>query len=86
MKRWIRLCLKSPVSLASQIGSPITSIHDGRRIVATARFDLAGGSGDPSGRAIDIQVTRLRRKIEADPANPRYLRTVRGRGYMLTPD
>jgi two-component system phosphate regulon response regulator OmpR len=39
-----------------------------------------------SGRAVDIQVTRLRRKIESDPANPRYLRTVRGRGYMLTPD
>ena len=31
-------------------------------------------------------MTRLRRKIEDDPANPRYLRTVRGRGYMLTPD
>jgi two-component system phosphate regulon response regulator OmpR len=53
---------------------------------AVDRFELAGGSGDPSGRAIDIQVTRLRRKIEVDPANPRYLRTVRGRGYMLTPD
>jgi two-component system phosphate regulon response regulator OmpR len=53
---------------------------------AVDRFDLAGGAGDPSGRAIDIQVTRLRRKIEPDPANPRYLRTVRGRGYMLTPD
>jgi len=38
------------------------------------------------GRAVDIQVTRLRRKIEADPANPRYLKTVRGRGYMLAPD
>ncbi len=50
------------------------------------RGDLAGGSADPGGRAIDIQVTRLRRKIEPDPANPRYLRTVRGRGYMLTPD
>jgi two-component system phosphate regulon response regulator OmpR len=50
------------------------------------RCDLSGGSGDASGRAIDIQVTRLRRKIEADPANPRYLRTVRGLGYMLTPD
>jgi two-component system phosphate regulon response regulator OmpR len=53
---------------------------------AVDRFDLAGGGGDSGGRAIDIQVTRLRRKIEVDPANPRYLRTVRGRGYMLTPD
>ncbi len=48
------------------------------------RAALAGGVG--SGRAADIQVARLRRKIEPDPANPRYLRTVRGRGYMLTPD
>jgi two-component system phosphate regulon response regulator OmpR len=53
---------------------------------AVDRLDLARGSADPSGRAVDIQVTRLRRKIEPDPANPRYLRTVRGVGYMLTPD
>jgi two-component system phosphate regulon response regulator OmpR len=50
------------------------------------RMDLARDSTDPTGRAVDIQVTRLRRKIEADPGNPRYLRTVRGVGYMLTPD
>lgn len=37
-------------------------------------------------RAIDVQVTRLRRKIEQDPKNPRYLQTVRGLGYMLSPD
>ncbi len=49
------------------------------------RQDLAIGD-DGAGRAVDIQVTRLRRKIETDPANPRYLKTVRGRGYMLTPD
>ncbi|HWF01424.1 MAG TPA: response regulator transcription factor [Caulobacteraceae bacterium] len=52
---------------------------------AVDRLELARG-GDASGRAVDIQVTRLRRKIEADPAQPRYLRTVRGQGYMLTPD
>ena len=53
---------------------------------AVDRLELARGSAEPSGRAVDIQVTRLRRKIEADPANPRYLQTVRGVGYMLTPD
>jgi two-component system phosphate regulon response regulator OmpR len=53
---------------------------------AVDRLDLAGLKSEAGGRAVDIQVTRLRRKIEADPANPRYLRTVRGRGYMLTPD
>jgi two-component system phosphate regulon response regulator OmpR len=37
-------------------------------------------------RAVDVQITRLRRKIEADPKRPRYLQTVRGEGYMLTAD
>ncbi|WP_417602050.1 response regulator [Pararhodobacter oceanensis] len=35
-------------------------------------------------RAIDVQITRLRRKIEPDPRRPRYLQTVRGEGYMLS--
>ena len=50
------------------------------------RLDLPGGGEDGVGRAVDIQVTRLRRKLEDDPKNPRYLQTVRGRGYMLAPD
>ena len=53
---------------------------------AVDRLALIGDGADASGRAVDIQVTRLRRKIEPDPANPRYLRTVRGIGYALTPD
>ena len=47
-------------------------------------IDLTGAIGGD--RAVDVQVTRLRRKIEADPRNPRYLQTVRGRGYTLRPD
>ena len=43
--------------------------------------DVEGGD-----RAVDVQITRLRRKIEADPKQPRYLQTVRGEGYMLQPD
>ncbi len=50
------------------------------------RLELARGSVDPSGRAVDVQVTRLRRKIEDDPKAPRYLQTVRGVGYRLAPD
>ena len=52
-----------------------------------SREELAG-LGDISGneRTIDVQVTRLRKKIEADPKKPRYLQTVRGKGYMLRPD
>jgi two-component system phosphate regulon response regulator OmpR len=50
------------------------------------RLDLARDTADSTGRAVDVQVTRLRRKIETDPRNPRYLQTVRGIGYMLAPD
>jgi len=53
---------------------------------AVDRADLARETADASGRAVDVQVTRLRRKIEDDPKTPRYLQTVRGVGYMLAPD
>jgi two-component system phosphate regulon response regulator OmpR len=43
------------------------------------------GTDDAGERAVDVQVTRLRRKIEADPREPRFLHTVRGRGYVLKP-
>jgi two-component system phosphate regulon response regulator OmpR len=46
--------------------------------------ELTGASGGV--RAIDVQVTRLRRKIEPDPKLPIYLQTVRGKGYVLRPD
>ena len=36
-------------------------------------------------RAVDVQVTRLRRRIEVDPKEPRFLHTVRGKGYVLKP-
>jgi two-component system phosphate regulon response regulator OmpR len=49
------------------------------------RTDLALDD-ETTGRGVDVQVTRLRRKIEQDPRNPRYLQTVRGVGYMLAPD
>jgi two-component system, OmpR family, phosphate regulon response regulator OmpR len=50
------------------------------------RMELARDTADATGRAVDVQVTRLRRKIEPDPKNPRYLQTVRGVGYRLAPD
>ncbi len=50
------------------------------------RLELARDTADVTGRAVDVQVTRLRRKIETDPKNPRYLQTVRGVGYRLAPD
>ncbi|MCK5643181.1 MAG: response regulator [Gammaproteobacteria bacterium] len=53
---------------------------------ATLVEELGKGDGSAQERAIDVQITRLRRKLEADPKQPRYLQTVRGTGYMLAPD
>jgi two-component system phosphate regulon response regulator OmpR len=41
---------------------------------------------EPFDRSIDIRITRLRRKVEDDPARPRAIRTVRGAGYMFVPE
>lgn len=48
--------------------------------------DLGRDRGQAQERAVDVQITRLRRKIETNPKQPRYLQTVRGKGYMLAPD
>ena len=48
-----------------------------------SRAALAGNGGAVNERAVDVQVNRLRRKIERDPANPLILQTVRGIGYRL---
>ncbi|MCR8826796.1 response regulator [Pseudosulfitobacter koreensis] len=48
--------------------------------------ELGRDRGQAQERAVDVQITRLRRKLESDPKQPRYLQTVRGAGYMLAPD
>jgi len=53
---------------------------------AFSRSDLCTRLGVALERSIDVQVTRLRRKIEEDPKLPLYLQTVRGVGYVLVPD
>jgi two-component system phosphate regulon response regulator OmpR len=57
---------------------------------AVSREELSSSAAegeDSSGsRQVDVLVTRLRKKIESDPRFPRYLQTVRGRGYLLQPD
>ncbi len=52
-----------------------------------SREEIAAALGTPEAgeRAVDVQVTRLRRKIEPDPREPRFLHTVRHRGYVLRP-
>ena len=51
-----------------------------------SRSDLCARLGVTLERSIDVQVTRLRRKIEQDPKLPLYIQTVRGVGYVLVPD
>jgi len=51
-----------------------------------ARHELAGTGADVGERTIDVQINRLRRKIEDDPGNPVWLQTVRGIGYKLSLD
>jgi two-component system phosphate regulon response regulator OmpR len=63
---------------AAQAGAPVSR----ERLVG----DLGRDESQAQERAVDVQITRLRRKIEADPKQPRYLQTVRGSGYMLAPD
>lgn len=52
-----------------------------------SREDLAGlCEMDSAERTIDVQVTRLRKKLEEDPKLPKYIQTVRGKGYVIWPD
>ncbi|MEM6535839.1 MAG: response regulator [Pseudomonadota bacterium] len=60
--------------LAKRVGEPVR------------REDLAAETASGTERSIDVQVTRLRRKIEPDPKNPIHVQTVRGVGYRLMPD
>lgn len=69
--------------LAASRGQPVS------RADLIEDLGRGGGTGDEvenSERAIDVQITRLRRKIESDPKEPRFLQTVRGTGYMLMTD
>ena len=50
------------------------------------RAALTGGDGSVNERAVDVQINRLRRKIEIDPSNPVFLQTARGKGYILFAD
>ena len=63
---------------AKSVGKPISR--------AELVTEMGRDKGQSQDRAIDVQITRLRRKIEANPKEPRYIQTVRGSGYMLTSD
>ena len=63
-------------TLLNMLGKKTGEVH--------TREELAEVLGSPESlRTVDVQITRLRKKIEKDTKNPRYLQTVRGKGYML---
>ncbi|MDT0681870.1 response regulator [Roseicyclus sp. F158] len=67
----------------------IFAAHAGEPLTRSQLVEDPGRDSDRDGaqeRAVDVQITRLRRKIEDNPKQPRYLQTVRGAGYMLAAD
>jgi len=75
----------SPEKLTSGETALLSTLA-GRVGVPIARHVLAEAIGAKSERAVDVQVTRLRRKIERDSAEPEFVLTVRGKGYKLVAD
>lgn len=78
----VRLTESEGALLAVFATSPGTVFS--REDLAESEHDSQAAAGNA--RTIDVQITRLRRKIEPDPKFPRFLQTVRGRGYVLRPD
>lgn len=62
----------------------ILAVFAGRAGETIPRHELVAGEAEVGERTIDVQINRLRRKIERDPANPVWLQTVRGVGYKLS--
>jgi two-component system phosphate regulon response regulator OmpR len=76
---------EEPVRLASAEVSLLRAFSK-RPNEAVDRLELIEGAADLGPRTVDVQITRLRRKIEIDPKFPRHLQTVRGKGYLFRTD
>lgn len=77
---------ETPVHLTTAEAT-LLAILASRAGVILSRDELAAKAGESANpRTIDVQVTRLRRKIEDDPRQPRHLQTMRGQGYVLWPN
>lgn len=69
--------------LARRMNEPVTR----QELLTEMGSDADGAGGDGAQeRAVDVQITRLRKKVEETPRAPRFIKTVRGAGYMLAPD
>jgi two-component system phosphate regulon response regulator OmpR len=77
---------EGPIRLTGGEAALLTALaRKPNEVLSREEIAEALGMDDAGERAIDVQVVRLRRKIEADPREPRFLHTVRGRGYILKP-
>jgi DNA-binding response OmpR family regulator len=73
---------------ASEFGLLKAFAENPKRVLTRERLlDLAQArDAEAFDRAIDVRITRIRRKIEPDPAHPRIIKTVRGAGYVFSPE
>ncbi len=76
-------CVRATTSFISLIASARCCVCSRPRPGETVRRGELNGGGTVNERAVDVQINRLRRKIERDPANPLFLQAVRGVGYRL---
>lgn len=76
-------CAGKPIRLTDR-EQEILALFAERAGETIPRHELVGSDGRVGERTIDVQINRLRRKIEEDPANPIWLQTVRGVGYRLS--
>jgi two-component system, OmpR family, phosphate regulon response regulator OmpR len=86
LKRGLLYRGREPVHLTTAEAALLNALakQPGEAVSREALSQEAQCSGNL--RTVDVQMTRLRRKIESDPKFPRYLQTVRGTGYVLKPD
>ena len=85
-QRLLRDNAEIPLTHAEFALLKIFTEHPNRALSRDQIMDwLKGFERDPFDRSIDVRVTRLRKKIEDDPANPLYIRTVWGQGYLFAP-
>jgi two-component system phosphate regulon response regulator OmpR len=91
-RRWFdpqRAELRGPEGVVRLTGGEVALLAalGARPNEVLSREEIAAALGTPDAgeRAIDVQVTRLRRKVETDPREPRFIQTVRHRGYVLRP-
>ncbi len=79
---------REQVLTASEFNLLKAFVDNPKRVLSRERLLDLANARDPDAfdRAIDVRITRIRKKIEPDPENPRIIRTVRGAGYMFSPE